>query len=120
MSQCSFSCWPQLSLQTYFTTLVADSMNDLNLSVLWDHPDFPVDYTYCSIANDTASFSTIDHFAISPMLEKVVIEAGVVHSGGKHFQPWTDLYQNWSWEDQFRVHIGDGKENYHWSVDCVR
>ena len=60
-------------------------MNDLNLSVLWDHPDFPVDYTYCSIANDTASFSTIDHFAISPMLEKVVIEAGVASSalGGK-------------------------------------
>ena len=69
------------SRETYFTTLVADSMNDLNLSVLWDHPDFPVDYTYCNIANDTASFSTIDHFAISPMLEKVVIEAGVVHSG---------------------------------------
>ena len=46
----------QFSRETYFTTLVADSMNDLSLSISWEHPSFPVDYTYCNIANDTASF----------------------------------------------------------------
>jgi len=62
---------------THFTALVKENMNDLNLSILWEQSDYPVDYTHCSMMNDIFSFSTIDHFTVSPNLLKSVEEAGI-------------------------------------------
>ena len=65
-----------------------DSLNDIHLNILWLNPDNnpehridAVDYTHCSIANQVASYSTIDHFAMSDRLFAAVSEAGVIHSG---------------------------------------
>ena len=66
---------------THFTNLVSNCLSDLNLSILWQQPDYSVDYTFCNIQNDVATFSTLDHFSISPRLLTAVGDAGVIHSG---------------------------------------
>ena len=59
-------------------------LENLQLTILWQNPDHriqTVDYTHCSIVNNVAYYSTIDHFAMSARLLSIVTEAGVIHSG---------------------------------------
>ena len=73
---------------TRFTNHVQDSLQDLNLTILWQNPDGnpdhsieDVSYTHCSVVNKVAHYSTIDHFATSRRVFDDIIEAGVIHSG---------------------------------------
>ena len=79
------------SRDTQFTKLVSSSLKNLNLSILWEQPEFAVDYTFCNIINEVATFSTLDHFAVSPRLSVLVEDAGVIHSG-EHLSNHSAIY----------------------------
>lgn len=64
-------------------------VDELGLTIMWEESDNNpdhfiqhVDYTYLHTVNNTPFYSTIDHFAASPQVYKVVNEAGVIHNGG--------------------------------------
>ena len=66
-----------LNRNTKFVEFVRDALYDLDLKSIWT--TFPIDFTFCSPTE--ATFSTIDHFAISEGLENFVNDAGVLHLG---------------------------------------
>ena len=70
-----------------FTYTVQEFMEEINLILLWLNPDSnpnhridTVDLTYCSVNNGIASYSTLDHFAMSQQLFNAVAEAGVINT----------------------------------------
>ena len=71
---------------TTFTNFVKNHFSDTGLHLLWENMDeiqgiIPVDYTFTSLTNRAASFSTIDHFACSRQMFPIISEAGAIHSG---------------------------------------
>ena len=74
--------------QTTFTNLVRDRFSERGLLIVWQNPDCDpnhtiaeVDYTHCSVARGTASFSTLDHFVTTQRVYNAISDAGVIHSG---------------------------------------
>ena len=77
------------SRNTRFTNIVKNCLHgELGLTFMWQNPDpdpthyiQEVDYTHMHLSNNVPSYSTIDHFVVSPGVYNVTTEAGVVHSG---------------------------------------
>ena len=71
---------------TDFSSTVKDFVDNLPLSILWSNHEQSennienVDYTYCHVADNVVSFSTIDHFLTSEHLLTNICEVGVIHS----------------------------------------
>ena len=54
----------------------------MNLNLLWALDDDRIeniDYTFCNFSNDSATFSTIDHFAVGSRMIDGIVSAGVIH-----------------------------------------
>ena len=60
-----------------FASCLKNFMERIGLISVWEK--FPIDYTH--VHTDMKSFSTIDHFFVSPQLLELVEDAGVIHLG---------------------------------------
>ena len=71
------------SWNTRFTSIVEESLENLNLKIFWEDSDNsniqPVDYTFMAEVNNVVTTSTIDQFSSINLLYDCVIEAGVIH-----------------------------------------